>query len=374
MISNSRLRNKKESNEKEVEVVAVVHDGRTSEDILNDAFLSFDFAMRQSIFMKEGPLQNKTAVVFRDWVTLLKLVLPPVWNIHRALDAIVNNIEKVVENDEEYLLQLMDDHGYKGKGQRWRGCTLDSSHGYTCGLWELFHILTISTVEWNRASISDASVVESSYVADGLYAYISEFFACDVCRRNFMSSYDRCSQNRCHRLGSSTEDEDEWKQLVLWLWEEHNDVNVRLKLERKQKEYPQDKKTTVVLTRDETWNAKWPSRYDCPACWNTVDAYDDSWDEEIMYKYLRLKYWPVRQDATALQYAQDINAANEIRREEEVSVKKEDWDDDDGDILKHEEMNMYIVLGIPSLGIFTLVVMSVLKQMELDRTGRHKKN
>jgi len=368
--SNSQLRrnNKKSSTttaKDDTDTDTIIHDSRTSTIILDDAFLSFDFAMRQSIYMKEGPLSNSTAVVFRDWIALLRLVLPPLWKIHNALDSIVLDMDRVVK-DEQYLLDIMDTKGPSSK-LHWHGCTSESSHGYTCGLWELFHIVSVSVVEWNNAAVTPHSIVTTEYVATMLYSYVSEFFGCDVCRRNFISNFDSCSQNRCHRLGNSDTSHTEWKQLPLWLWEEHNDVNVRLKLEQKQK-----KNKHAQLTSQEIENAKWPSRYDCPSCWQE----DGTFDDDIIYKYLRLQYWPAShiRDATSIQYARDIQLANNnvlIQKSEKDSMDNNDFNDD---VRKQEEMNMYIVLGIPSLGILTLVITSILKQMELDRTGRHKKN
>lgn len=208
-------------------------------------------------------------------------------------------------------------------------------------------------------------VFTAEEVADLLASYVTEFFACEVCRRNFLSNFEACSQDRCHRLGSSQESEKEWKQLPLWLWEEHNDVNIRLKREKKEREQGG---IEVQLSSEETWDARWPSRYDCPACWHD----DGTWDDEIIYKYLRIKYWPI-EDAKNVQYAKEIqqhNAHHVSHRLDDDFLDRKDAEEDDE---VEEETDARFLIGIPALGLITLVVAIIRKQIQLDRTGRHKK-
>jgi len=260
------------------------HDTRSRTDILGDAFKSFDFAMRESIYTQDGPLNNETRIVFGDWILMLKQVLPPLWKIQNALDAIAENL-KDVGTRERALIEIMDREG-PPSSIAWRGCSLDNvANGYTCGLWELFHILTVSVVEWNIAATVPQSVIPVKEIARRLANYIREFFACDVCRSNFLSNFGNCSNDRCNRLGDSRTSEAEWKELALWLWEEHNEVNVRLAKERKELEQSQKE---IKLTVEEIEAALWPSLYDCPRCWKKKGK----WDKDHVYKYLRFTYWP----------------------------------------------------------------------------------
>lgn len=154
---NSIVSQKDSSKGKNADVSRYRHDGRTKSQILNDAFLSFDFAMRESIFMNEGALGNKTRLVFEDWINLLEDALPPFWKIHNALESIKSNMGKVVE-DEDNLIEIMDHDGPSQKS-KWHGCTNEDSHGYTCGLWELFHIVTVGVVEWNSAAVTPSELL-----------------------------------------------------------------------------------------------------------------------------------------------------------------------------------------------------------------------
>jgi len=67
--------------------------------------------------------------------------------------------------------------------------------------------------------------------ADTLREYMIFFFPCTECASHFVAQYDDCDRNRrCSRLTSesSTATDADWKELGKWLWEFHNDVNVRL--------------------------------------------------------------------------------------------------------------------------------------------------
>lgn len=321
------------------------HDARTRKQIYDDAFLSFDFAMRQSIYMSNGPLSNSTAEAFSEWVEVLDSALPPTWRIHKSLTRIADDIEEVIV-DEKALVAIMDETGPSHK--QWSaGCP----RGYTCGLWELFHIMSMGVVEWNKGSSLKWGVLPVNDVADTLHGYISQFFACDVCRKNFIKEYDECAQDRCTRLGSSLTDVEEWKQLPLWLWEAHNSVNVRLMHEKAVRE----KRTT---TREDEIAVTWPSREDCPMCWHA----DGTWDDETIYKFLRLTYW--EDDATNIQYRKELHFAHQAKLE--LLTVDDDFKEDSS----HLSM---IGLGLTLFGLLVVTIVYFLRRIEKKRTGRHKK-
>jgi hypothetical protein len=329
------------------ETVKHVHDTRTQKQIYDDAFLSFDFAMRNSIYMSNGPLSNASASAFEKWIELLANTLPPTWKLHNALDSISKHLEEVIQN-ESRLVAIEDEHGPTTK--KWSpGCPA----GYTCGLWELFHIMSIGMVEWNKMSFSESAVFTAEATADTLHDYITEFFACEVCRRHFVTDFDACKHDRCDRLGSSTTDLEEWKQLPLWLWEVHNDVRVRLLHEKAERENRMASKADEIA-------ALWPSRDDCPACWLT----DGSWDDEVVYKYLHVTYWI--EDAVSASYRTDLQLRNRM----ELEKLRGDNDDDD------ENAKPFLPFFVFQFGIgafILFVVACIQKKVERERTGRHKK-
>ena len=255
---------------------------RTKEDIYNDAYLSFDFAMRNAIFFNKGPLPADDKETFGYWIEQLKDALPPTWKLKRVVSEIFDNIE-AVQNDETVLMEIMDK--YPPKKKTWsKSCTRgDKYAGYTCGLWELFHIMTVGLVEWNTfASGGDDWVY---YRPEGsakvLRDYIEHFFGCEVCRVNFLHAYDTCEYDRCNRLEHGIGEMEDWKELPLWLFELHNGVNRRLLHERTERD------NSVVSSHHDEVNVQWPPRDDCPICWHP----DGRWDPDNIYNFLRLTYW-----------------------------------------------------------------------------------
>lgn len=114
---------------------------RTKKEIYNDAYLSFDFAMRNAIFAQKDPLSEEAKDAFYDFVGLLAEILPPTWRLQWMISEIVENEATVLEN-EENLFKILDK--YPPKKKKWsKSCTRGKgSMGYTCGLWQLFHIMT----------------------------------------------------------------------------------------------------------------------------------------------------------------------------------------------------------------------------------------
>jgi thiol-disulfide isomerase/thioredoxin len=254
---------------------------RTKEDIYSDAYLSFDFAMRNAIFTTEGPLMNKTKEVFEEWLMLLQATLPPNWGLQTMIGEIIANFEEAVKS-EKNLLQIVD--YYPPKKKSWsHSCSRgDGYAGYTCGLWELFHIMTIGTVEFNSVVVGDDwAYYRTEDAAKTLRAYIEHFFGCEVCRLNFLHAFDACAFDRCNRLFSNKVGEiEDWLELPMWLFETHNAVNVRLLKEQAERDHWKSSYQAEI-------EVLWPSRSDCPMCWHD----DGRWDQDMVYRYLRVAYW-----------------------------------------------------------------------------------
>ena len=99
---------------------------------------------------------------------------------------------------------------------------------------------------------------------------------------NFLSMYDNCAFDGCRRLSNKpSQDVAEWKQLPLWLWETHNDVNSRLMNERL------EQNDEVPPNAQESQQSQWPPSFACPKCWRL----DRSWDEDEVYDNLRRIYY-----------------------------------------------------------------------------------
>ena len=256
---------------------------RTKQDVFNDAYLSFDFAMRNAIFIGKGPLSNQTKGVLERWIDLLQSTLPPTWNLQNMISDLESHMEEVVQS-EENLIRIVDK--YPPPKSKWSpSCTRgDKYAGYTCGLWELFHIMSVGLLEWNQMVIGDDwAYYATEDAAVTLRNYIEQFFGCEECRFNFLHEFDTCALDRCHRLIEGVGDASDWAEFPIWLFETHNAVNARLLRERTEREEAR------APTRQEQINVQWPPKSDCPACWHS----DGRWGQDEVLAYLRLTYWYV---------------------------------------------------------------------------------
>jgi hypothetical protein len=271
---------------------------RTKTDIYNDAHLSFHFAMRNGIFMGPGPLTNETQDVFEEFLLLAKNAVPPTWILQRTIGALLDNFDSIVQ-DESHLLAVVDRHPPPVSSWSSSCHHGETGEGYTCGLWELFHIMTVGVVEYNRLVPLDAFDDIGVGTADAAVVirnYIHHFFGCEVCRHNFIEAFDACKYDHCTKLNNEHTAVIEWIEFPLWLWKTHNAVNVRLLHERNRRKH------LPSPTLQEEQAVQYPSRLICPRCWQpppttekdtdtTANSADD-FDKEKIFMYLRIDYWP----------------------------------------------------------------------------------
>ena len=108
--------------------------------------------------------------------------------------------------------------------------------GYPCALWLLFHTLT---VQEHMAMLKNTSLPHQVLFA--MRDYVRYFFTCKYCSQEFHSAARDLNQ-RLTAIDSS----------VLWLWQAHNDVNMRLaKTETEDASHPK-----II----------YPSHELCPSC------------------------------------------------------------------------------------------------------------
>jgi len=256
---------------------------RRQKDIYNDAYLSFHFTMKNAVFTKPGPLSNETRDVLWEFLDVLRATLPPSFKLQKLVSEIMDHTPQVWDS-EEALVALVDQ--YPPKKATWsHSCTRgDPAMGYTCGLWELFHIMTIGLVEFNQMVPTDDDYLyyRTGHAAHTLRNFIEEFFGCEVCKVHFLESYDSCAYAGCHRLLDDVGEMKNWIQLPMWLFEFHNGVNIRLMKEKAERE------GRIPTLPDDEIAVQWPSRKACPMCWDDNGKFDG----QNTFIFLRLTYWP----------------------------------------------------------------------------------
>ena len=145
-------------------------------DAWSDAALSFEFALRNGIYVENGPLDPGRGRAFREWLTLLSKTLPP--QMKRTLDvvdAVLSDFPRAAGGQGGLDALVRErvggfeggtaDGGGGAPARTWRTCTYgDGDVGYTCGLWQLFHVVSVGAVEYNRNN----PPMPTRYVADTL--------------------------------------------------------------------------------------------------------------------------------------------------------------------------------------------------------------
>ena len=253
---------------------------RSRQQTFADAHLSFDFTMRHGVYMQPGPLEDDTAKqkALQSWLELLEKTMPPTWlRFHRLLRALRDEWDEIIKS-EANLVAVMD--RFPPQQSEWSpACTKgQAGMGYTCGLWQLFHIVSVGLIEWN-AHAERRGIVSAKAAGDMLRNFVEHFFGCEVCRTHFVQAYDSCELlDKCQRLREAAK-MARWAEFPLWLFEMHNAVNVRL-----MKEQQSDKMTWKP---EEEAVKKWPPKNECPKCWNK----DGTHDPKVVLRHLRMEYW-----------------------------------------------------------------------------------
>ncbi|XP_048620151.1 sulfhydryl oxidase 2 [Brassica napus] len=135
----------------------------------------------------------------------------------------------------------------------------NDSRGFSCGLWVLFHSLSVR--------IEDG---ESQFAFTAICDFVN-FFMCDECRLHFI---DMCL-SLCGILETA-------RDFVLWVWSTHNRVNERLM-----------KDEASLSTGDPLFpKIIWPPRELCPSCYLSSDQESVEWDHDNVYELLKNYYGP----------------------------------------------------------------------------------
>ncbi len=208
------------------------HSPNTHNDRYHNAALSFAFATKTQLFQtltEDGKMEPKRKNALVDFLNLLEWATPQSWNLRTGLvkelqwnldsDAIKSRevVESVIDSDvhrhrsgkQDLLWGYVDpqkrtswaggllgpsDQQLAKDDKKWtKTCThSEPAKGFTCGLWNLFHILTIGSTKLEHGiyGFHRGYFVSSHHVAETIRNFIAYFFSCDVCRTHFLVRND----------------------------------------------------------------------------------------------------------------------------------------------------------------------------------------
>lgn len=179
-----------------------------------------EMAIKYTLFheIPTNKLTNDRILALQNYLTVIAKYAPLKKNgllfLHDLRDAVVNASDDLkIETYQSHLVQLKTKYDPLFTANKWIGCYSKnrSLRRYPCGLWSLFHYLTVQSA--NSSDNSDALEI-----LQAMHKYIKNFFGCTDCAEHFV---DMAARRKIWSVPSQQE-------AILWLWEAHNEVNDRL--------------------------------------------------------------------------------------------------------------------------------------------------
>lgn len=214
---------------------------------LRDAETALVYALSHEVGQRKV-IGGKSLTTLKQLLRVLRLYYPAnqekTHRLLQKLDDWVNLHDDAVKGSE-FGEQVAKLNGGSHEGAEYIGCKGSSSHygGYPCGLWTLWHLLTVGRYVNHPKS---KSPIEDQEVLRAMFNYVDDFFGCRDCARHFVTMAENGQ--------AITRDVQSSQEAVLWLWKAHNRVNVRLK---------GDISDDPVFPK-----TVFPDKQNCPACYN----------------------------------------------------------------------------------------------------------
>lgn len=180
---------------------------------LNDLDKTVIFAINQEILLKQN-LNELEENSLRDFIDILIKFYPSESAIYDKISQVQNWLELKDQDklDMQQISEIMEP--VRNIAPRWIGCrgSEEKFGGYSCGLWSLWHYLTVAQLEVGEG--------ESDEVLRAMISYVRNFFGCRECSSHFLQMV---------KNGTVIDSQvDNYEEAVLFLWRKHNEVNLRL--------------------------------------------------------------------------------------------------------------------------------------------------
>ena len=167
------------------------------------------------------------------------------------------------------VLRVLRESGldYSDARIEWVNCrgSVPERRGYPCGLWQVFHMLTVKAYEQSLVNNAEANAFGADGALTAVIGYIEHLFSCGDCSRNFMKNV--------HNIRKTTQFISN-ADAVLFLWRAHNHANNRL---------------AGDLTEDPAYpKIQFPSLAQCSTCRKSFDPNTTHilWDEGNVLRFL----------------------------------------------------------------------------------------
>lgn len=190
--------------------------------LVNRAYVDdLNMALRYSLF-HEIPLQSSITgdkmAALRRYLAVLNRFYPSDDVTRQFLQTITSELlafERITGSDFKKMVRN-NGNQFENVPRQWVACKgTDSTYrGYPCGLWTLFHTMTVRELV---ALQQPGQPVIAPEVLHAMAAYIKNFFGCADCAEHFTEMARTIAGNVTTPVDS-----------VLWLWRAHNKVNARL--------------------------------------------------------------------------------------------------------------------------------------------------
>ncbi|XP_046551237.1 sulfhydryl oxidase 2-like [Haliotis rubra] len=223
---------------------------------MKDLESALHYSLKQEVAIKSS-IDEEAVTALKNYITVLVKYFPGREEIMSFLVSVkkwLNDVPGPLQGEEwsRQLDALQTRGSFLPDDVTWIGCAGSETRyrGYPCGMWTLFHTLTVSShLSHLRTNPQEVLL--------GISGYMKKFFGCEECSKNFM------------KMASTVEQEvHDGSDTVLWLWRAHNKANKRLHGDLS--EDPQHPKI------------QFPSRTSCPQC----HTGDTGWDEAKVLTYL----------------------------------------------------------------------------------------
>eukprot|EP00090_Calanus_glacialis_P005065 TRINITY_DN13889_c0_g1_i1.p1 TRINITY_DN13889_c0_g1~~TRINITY_DN13889_c0_g1_i1.p1 ORF type:complete len:571 (-),score=160.50 TRINITY_DN13889_c0_g1_i1:165-1877(-) len=198
-------------------------------------------------------ITGHTLEALQKYVTVLEKFLPARIEMSvflRDLHSWVHMHQDTIRGEDlsSWIESYQGRHGIKAS-KEWIGCkgSEEKFGGYPCGLWSVWHALTI-----NQANMAEGDPKE---IMMSMQSFIEEFFSCRECARHFRQALEE---------GKALEVIENYSDAVLLLWKVHNKVNLRL---------------AGDISEDPTFpKLVFPSKEFCSGCYGPMTG-SNLWDE-----------------------------------------------------------------------------------------------